>query len=87
MLGAALDFDKSLPGHIAALNLKHANQIRLTQSARFLDFSYILADFNILLDFLFHNETRDGLNLFLIFPAANPQIHAKHLPGHSVQCL
>ena len=63
MLRTTLNLYQAFAGHVATINLKYTNKIRLTQLLRFADFSDIPTDMNILLDFLFHTNTPSGLNL------------------------
>ena len=63
MLGAALDLDEALTGHVAAIDLQDADQVRLAQLALFADLSDIFTDTKVLLNFLFHINTPSGLNL------------------------
>lgn len=63
VLCAALYFYKALSRHVASVNLEHTNKIRLSQLLCLSDFSYVLANVKILLDFLLHNITPSGLNL------------------------
>ena len=63
MLRTTLNLYQAFAGHVATINLEYANKIRLTQLLSLTDFSDILTNTKILLDFLFHTNTPSGLNL------------------------
>ena len=63
MLRTTLDFNKTLTGHIATIDLEHTHEIGLPNVLRLADLSDIFTDTKVLLDFLFHANTPSGLNL------------------------
>ena len=63
MLRTALNLHQTFTGHIATINLKHTNKIRLAKLLSLADSSNILTYAKILFDFLFHTNTPSGLNL------------------------
>lgn len=64
MLRAAFNLYKARSGHITTSDLKHTDQISLAQFMGFANFSNILTNPNILLDFFVpYQHSQSGLNL------------------------
>ena len=63
MLCTAFDFYEALASYVAAVDLEYTNKVGLPELTSLAYFSDILSNMKILLNFLFHINTPDGLNL------------------------